>query len=367
MTPSTNDRRRFLMGKGLQTNSTPSSESNSILPSQSDPENQTYLLELTRSAMACQFQILLNADEQHAAAETAVSALDLVESLEEQLSVFRPESQITRINQNASIQPQKITAELFQLLKLAKQIWLDSNGAFDITSTPLSRTWGFFKRQSALPPEEEIALAKSNVGCQFLRLEDQSVYFEKPKLELNLGGIGKGYALDCCHQHFATHNIESYLIHGGHSSILARGNRRNLEAQGRGWQVALKHPLIPDLKLAYLWICNTALGTSGDANQFFYHQGKRYGHVLDPRSGFPVQNTLSSTVLCPSAAAADALATAFFVLGPEHATEYCQQHPETSFMIAKPGTQHRCIELHVYGIDPADLEILAPNIKLVHY
>ena len=168
-------------------------------------------------------------------------------------------------------------------------------------------------------------------------------------------------------QHFVTHKIESYLIHGGNSSILARGNRRNLKAQGRGWQIALKHPLIPDLKLAFLWIRDTAVGTSGDANQFFYHQGKRYGHVLDPRSGFPVQNTLSSTILCPSAAAADALATAFFVLGPESAAEYCQQHPGTSFMIAKPGTQHRSIELHVSGIDPSDLEVLAPNIELVRY
>lgn len=333
----------------------------------SDPDEQTYLLDISRRAMACQFQILLNADEQHSSAETAVEALDLVEGLEAQLSIFRPESQITRINQLAAENPQTISPEVFQLLFLAKQIWQETNGAFDITSTPLSKAWGFHARQSTLPLPEDIISAKKSIGCQFLQLKNNAVSFDHPQLEINLGGIGKGYALDRCHQHFASQQIENYLLHAGHSSILAHGNRKNLTAKNRGWQIALRHPLIPQRQLANFWLQNKAIGTSGDANQFFYHQGKRYGHVIDPRSGWPVQHTLSATVISHSAAAADALATAFFVIGPENATRYCQQHPDTSFIIAAPSERNRVIKLHIFGIKKEDLEVTANNVELVEY
>ena len=333
----------------------------------SEPKEQTYLLDISRRAMACQFQILLNADDQHSAAETAVEALDLVEELEEQLSIFRSESQITRVNQRAAEKPQSVSPDVFQLLSLAKQIWQETNGAFDITSTPLSKVWGFHTRQSTLPLPEDITAAKQLLGCQFLQLTNNAVSFNHPQLEINLGGIGKGYALDCCRQHFASQQIENYLLHAGHSSILAHGNRKNSATENRGWQIALRHPLIPQRQLANIWLQNHAIGTSGDANQFFYHQGKRYGHVIDPRSGWPVQHTLSATVISHSAAAADALATAFFVIGPENATRYCQQHPGTSFIIAAPGDRNRVIELHIFGIEKEDLEITADNVELVQH
>ena len=240
----------------------------------SDPDEETYLLDISRRAMACQFQILLNADEQHSSAETAVEALDLVEELEAQLSIFRTESQITRINQLAAENPQTISPEVFQLLSLAKQIWQETDGAFDITSTPLSKAWGFHTRQSTLPLSEDIISAKQSIGCQFLQLKNNAVSFDHPQLEINLGGIGKGYALDRCHQHFSSQQIENYLLHAGHSSILAHGKRKNLTTKNRGWQIALRHPLIPQRQLANVWLQNKAIGTSGDANQFFYHQGK---------------------------------------------------------------------------------------------
>jgi FAD:protein FMN transferase len=330
-------------------------------------DRQTYLLDISRRAMACQFQILLNADEQHSAAETAVQALDLVEEIEEQLSIFRGESQISRVNQLAAEKPQSVSPDIFQLLSLAKQIWQETNAAFDITSTPLSKVWGFHTRQSTLPLPSDIASATQTVGSQFLQLKNETVSFTHPQLEINLGGIGKGYALDRCREHLASQQIENYLLHAGHSSILAQGNRKNLTTQNRGWQIALRHPLIPQRQLANIWLQDHAIGTSGDANQFFYHQGKRYGHVIDPRSGWPVQHTLSSTVITHSAAAADALATAFFVIGPENATRYCQQHPGISFIIAKPGNRNRVIELHILGVAKDDLEVTANNVELIEY
>jgi thiamine biosynthesis lipoprotein len=317
--------------------------------------------------MACQFQILLNADEQHSAVETAVQALDLVEELEEQLSIFRTESQITRVNRLAAEKPQAVSPDVFQLLTLAKQIWQETNGAFDITSTPLSKVWGFHTRQSTLPLPDDITSAQQTLGCQFLQLKNNAVSFDHPQLEINLGGIGKGYALDRCRQHFAGQQIENYLLHAGHSSILAHGNRKNSSTNNRGWQIALRHPLIPQRQLANIWLQDHAIGTSGDANQFFYHQGKRYGHVIDPRSGWPVQDTLSATVISHSAATADALATAFFVIGPENATRYCQQHPGTSFIIATPGERNRVIELHIFGVEKEDLEVTANSVELIEY
>ncbi len=330
-----------------------------------DSGEKTYLLDISRRAMACQFQILLNADEQHSAAETAVQALDLVEELEEQLSIFRCESQISRVNRLAAENPASVSPDVFQLLALAKEIWQETNGAFDITSTPLSKVWGFHARQSTFPLPQDIATAKQTVGCQFLQIKNNTVSFDHPQLEINLGGIGKGYALDCCRQHFVSQQIENYLLHAGHSSILAHGNRKNSTAENKGWQIALRHPLIPQRQLANIWLQDQAIGTSGDANQFFYHQGKRYGHVIDPRSGWPVQHTLSSTVITHSAAAADAIATAFFVIGPENATRYCRQHPGTSFIIATPGNRNRIIELHIFGIRKENLEVTADNVELI--
>jgi len=144
------------------------------------------------------------------------------------------------------------------------------------------------------------------------------VSFRKSGLQLNSGGIGKGYALDRASEILEGDRIEDFLIHGGRSSVIAKGNRYDVDSQ-IGWRIAVSHPEQPKIQLGAIRLQNQALGTSGPANQFFYYNGVRYGHIIDPRSGWPACGMLSVTVIHPSAAWADALATGLYVLGPEQA------------------------------------------------
>lgn len=299
------------------------------------PPQETYLLEIARDAMAVEFQVLLNARQQSAAAESAVTALDLVERLEAQLTVYRETSEVSRINQRAFEEAVVVEPRLFALFQLALQISRDTGGAYDMTSGPLSKVWGFYRRQGRMPGESEIAGALSRVGYQKVVLEaaSRTIRFAREGMELNLGGIGKGHALDRMREVLQQDGVEHFLLHGGHSSVLACGSRTGSAPERSGWTVGLAHPLRPGERLAEFHLHNQALGTSGSGTQYFYHQGQRYGHIIDPRTGQPAGTVLSSTVIAPTAAEADALSTAFYVGGSELAREYCQSRPEVAIVL----------------------------------
>ena len=370
MPKPTSHRRDFLKGRAVQKsleNTTSSQQPTSSAKSPNQSESNSYLLHITRKAMACDFQIFLNAGEDEHATEAAVEALDIVEEVEDILSVYRSHSSASQLNQLGSQRAIPVHPVLLQLLKQAKQLWESTEGAFDVTSASLSKLWGFHQKEHNVPSPENLKQALSHTGSEHLIIhEDGSVEFDRPELQINLGSIGKGYALDRCHHHFVGHNLTNYLIHGGLSSVLAHGNRLNQTNTGKGWQIGLRHPLIPDQYLAHLWLHSHATGTSGDANQFFYHQGKRYGHVLDPRTGQPVENILSATAFCHTAAEADALATAFFVMGPEQTADYCQLH-DHGFLIVEQGKQNRATILHMRGLGEDQIELIDPSAKLITY
>lgn len=315
----------------------------------------TYLIEVGRTAMACEFQVFLNAGQHPYAAEAALKALDLVDALEDQLTVFRSHSEVSRLNRQAREEPVVVEQRLFQLLQLAGTLHGETEGAFDITSGALSKTWGFYHRAGRFPSDAEIAEALVNVGSQWLSLnaDKQTVFFLRP-VEINLGAIGKGYTLDRCAELLADEGITNYMIHGGMSSILARGSRAAAGDTQEGWTVALRHPFRLEQRLAEIRLRDRALGTSGSGTQFFYHQGKRYGHILDPRTGQPAEGVLSSTVLAPSAAAADALATAFFVLGVEKTQAYCAAHPDVSALLVTPSDRQGGIKLQAVNLPDTD-------------
>jgi thiamine biosynthesis lipoprotein len=158
-----------------------------------------------------------------------------------------------------------------------------------------------------------------------VNLNEQSIRFDEAGVELDLGSIGKGYALDRCAELLEARGVRRFLIQGGLSSVLARGGRTNA---GTPWQVDLHHPYRPQVRLGCLRLTDRALGTSGSVKQNRLHNGERLGHILDPRSGWPACQLLSATALADRAATADALATAFFVMGVEATQRYCHEHPE---------------------------------------
>ncbi len=321
--------------------------------------SETYLLQIGRSAMACEFDVFLNAGQHPGATEIAVAALDLIDELETQLTVYRSTSEVIEINRRAPHEPVQVEPQLFQLLLRAVEIYRDTQGAFDITSGPLSRAWGFFRRAGRFPAADEIATALASVGSHWLQLDEPDrVGFGLPMLEINLNAIGKGYALDRAASFMEERGLENFLIHGGHSSILARGSRANGDSPDTGWLVSLRHPLRPERQLAELRLVNRALGTSGSGNQFFHFQGRRYGHVIDPRTGYPADQVLSATVLAPDAATADALATAFFVLGVEDSLSFCSTHPALAAIFVLAGRRAGEVEVISTGLSDSELHLL---------
>ena len=329
--------------------------------------------------MAARFEIFFNVGQYGQAVEAAVEALDEVDRLEGRLSFFRPASKLSAVNLLAGEGPVTVEPDLFELLQFAVELSRETEGAFDITSTPLWEVWGFSRRQGRLPAEEEIAAARANVGSHLVELDPQrqTVRFRQPGVRLNLGSIGKGFALDRCAQLLAARGVGDFLIHGGMSSILGRGAQvstlaagalpgqeaeAGAEAEGLGgsWLVGIRHPLRPDRRLAELRLCDQALGTSGSQAQSFWHEGKRYGHILDPRTGRPALGVFSTTVLAPTALQADALSTAFYVMPHEAVLDYCRRHPEVAAILLRPARRRGGFELQTAGLRPGQLTLLEP-------
>lgn len=319
---------------------------------------RSLLLQVERRAMACQFQVFLPARDDSVGMEAALAALDSVDLWEDRLSIFRDASEISRVNRGAGVQPVTVSPETCRLLTRCVQYHNSTGGAFDITAAPLFRAWGFHRRRGRMPSDSELAAAAQLVGSEHLHIDDESdtAFLDRDGMELNLGSVGKGFALDRCRDVFAGAGVENYLVHGGHSSLLARGNRW-LDGDSPGWWVRLRHPLRDELVLAELRLCDRALATSGSGRQFFYHEGRRYGHVIDPRTATPADKVLSVTVSGPSAEQVDALATAFFVMGLDEAAAFCTAHPELSAVFVVAGSRSGSAGLERIGVADEDLRL----------
>jgi thiamine biosynthesis lipoprotein len=309
--------------------------------------------------MACEFEVQLAAARNDNSMEHVFAALDLVESLESQLTVYRDDSEVIRINRHASDEPVQVESRLFALFQEAQRLHRETDGAFDITSGPLSESWGFSRREGKVPGEAEIAAARERVGMQYVDLDAarKTVAFRRPGLSINLNSMGKGYALDRMSELLAERGVDDYLIQGGKSSVLARGVQP--DSGDTGWWVGVRHPLRPLERLAELCLCDQALSTSGAGTQFFIRRGRRYGHILDPRTGRPADGLYSATVVAPTAAEAEGLSTAFYVMGPEAAGEYCASRPKIAALLIVPGRREGEVQVVALGLDdsqwrPAD-------------
>jgi thiamine biosynthesis lipoprotein len=256
----------------------------------------------------------------------ASAALDEIARLEQQLTTFRADSEVSFINQCAATEAVQVEAALFALLSLCQELSRKTEKAFDITTGPLSRCWGFLRRQGRLPAAEEIAQALSSVGSEKILLdaEAKTIRFAQPDVEINLGSIGKGYALDRVAKQMRG-AVSTALLSAGASSMLAVGRG----VRGQGWTVGIRDPRHLKQRIAVLCLRDAALATSGSEEQFFDREGQRYGHIIDPRTGWPADSVSSVTVVALSAGVADALATAFYVGGRALAESYCAAHPGT--------------------------------------
>ncbi len=312
------------------------------------------LIRAHRAAMGSYFEVRVPAATP-GGADLACRALDLIDALESQMTVYRDDSEVSRLNASAHKGPVEVEAGLFGLLEVAVGLSEATDGAYDVTAGALSEAWGFVKGPRRVPDAQALADARARTGWHHLRLDPEcrTVAFDREGIRLNLGSIGKGYAIDR-----AAAVVRDYwwptsaLIHGGQSSLFALGSPPG-QLGGR-WEVALRNPFEPEKPLGVLRLRNRGLGTSGAAFQHFVVDGRVYGHLIDPRTGEPASGPASVTVLAPTAALADALSTAFFLLGTEAARRYVAAHPEIGVIFVEEDDAAHGRRLLVLGLTESD-------------
>jgi thiamine biosynthesis lipoprotein len=349
--PSSN-RREFLTGQVMRGASQQVGDTIADqLVSNTPSRGPTVMLRTT--AMATDFDVILNPGGPEQQVAAASDALDEVHRLEAQLTVYRDDSEIAAINRTAQDRPVAVEPDLYRLLKRAAEIRRLTDRAFDPASGALIQLWRGCRREARIPMQDEVSAALGQSGMRHIRFDDESrtISVDRAGMAFDLGAIGKGYAVDRAGDILIRAGVENWLVHGGKSSVLARGTHGGHD----GWPIGLRNPLLPDRPFFTLLLKDAALSTSGTAVNWFRHEGKRYGHILDPRTGWPVETMLSVSVVAPDAALSDALSTAFFVLGVEKALEYCDNFPEVSAVLFPLPGDGRTLDPILYRVPPETL------------
>ena len=273
---------------------------------------------LARHAMATRFELVLHGDDPVALRAAGEEALDEVDRLENQLSLYRPGSEIAQVNARAAHEPVRVSPEVFTLLQHAQRLHAETSGAFDITVAPLVRCWGFMNNQGQMPSPEAVAEARAKVGMEHVRFDagNGTIHFARDGVMLDLEAIGKGYAVERGAALLREAGVTSALFHGGTSTVCAIGQPPEADS----WRVAIERPpaavgaiLFPDLPAVRLQ--DESLSVSAIWGRVFQASGKNFGHVIDPRSGQPVDGAWLSAVILPGATETDALSTALLTLG----------------------------------------------------
>ena len=276
----------------------------------------------SHEAMATTFELLIVHEDKRYAAQAAVAAFDEVDRLEDELSRFRENSDITRINNLPANQPLQLGLDTFECLKVAQRVYADTNGAFDITIGTLLKCWRNNDGSLRNPSPKEIDIARMHTGTNLLELNEaeHTIMLSASDVQVDLGGIGKGYAVDRLAELLHDWSIDVALISGGYSSVLA------LDAPPgkKGWPLTMTNPAGDKEILARPSLENAALSGSGI---------QKGGHIIDPRTAEPVERRCAAWSSAPDAATADALSTAFMIMDTDEIKQYCSKHPDILAMV----------------------------------
>jgi thiamine biosynthesis lipoprotein len=295
--------------------------------------------------MGCEFELILCGRDRCYLASAAEEAFEEVERLEEQMSVFIPTSEISCINAAASSQPVRIEPRLFDLLELAARLSAETEGAFDISAGRLVDLWS--SSVEGIPSAGRIAEAVKTTGMSnvILDWEDFTVRFAVPGMKLDLGAVGKGFAVRRVVDFLVERGITSGLVSAGSSTVYALGSPPGDDA----WTVGIRDPLRRDERLTSVRLRHQALSTSGSHERFVEIDGTQYSHIIDPRSGRPAEGLLSVSVITGDPAESDALSTGFFILGIEKTKAYCEAHEGVGAVLVA-GTPDSGVEITEFDV-----------------
>ncbi len=257
-----------------------------------------------------------------AEAEKAInSSMEEMKRVEQKMSCFLPGSEVSRINKEALLERKKgsllaerwipISDELFSLLGESVLLSKLTKGSFDITIYPLWKIWKFERENLEVPSKGKIERVLELVAYKNMILQNGKINFAKKRMGIDLGGIAKGYAVDAAIKVLKDKNINSAIVNaGGDMYVLGR-------KQGKSWRIGIRHPRREGEILGTIKVENRAIVTSGDYERFFFSGGKKYHHIINPKTGYPADECQSVTIVAKEATFADGLATGIFVLGPK--------------------------------------------------
>ncbi len=289
--------------------------------------------------MATRFELVLPGTNTAALRAAGDEALEEIRRLESTLSIYLPGTELSTVNARAFREPVRVSPPVFNLLRQAQRIYEETDGAFDITVAPLLRCWGFMRGTGSLPDKQALADARSKVGMDKVELDaaNYTVRFQREGMMLDLGAIGKGYAIERAVQLLEEAGVQSALIHGGTSSVYGVGQPPDAEA----WSIALDLPSgktnEPARRLAVVPLKNTSLSVSAVWGKSFESGGQTYGHIIDPRTGEPSQQAVYCAIVLASATEADALTTALLVAGVKGFQQISTLRHDLKSLVVCPG------------------------------
>jgi FAD:protein FMN transferase len=278
-------------------------------------------LEKSADAMGSTYSIAVYGYDRVKMEAAVDAAFDEVRRLDDMLSNYKPDSEWSEVNRNAAARPVKVSREVFGLLSACVEYSREGEGAFDITVGPLMKVWGFYKGSGHLPHRAEVQAALTKVGYRHIRLDraTQTVRFDRPGVEMDPGGIGKGYAVDRMVDVLKQNGVRIALVAGSGSSIYGMGAPPN---QAQGWRTEIKDPWDASKTLAEVYLKDMSMSTSGSYEKFFRVEGRTYAHIMDPRTGYPAQGSVSVSVVAPRTIDSEAWAKPYFVNGRQWAARH---------------------------------------------
>ncbi len=275
-----------------------------------EPQMQKKVLKL----MGTRFELAAVSQEPQKAWEAIDAGIKEIQRIEALISEWQPTSQTSEINRNAGIQPVVVDQELYDLISRSNRISQMTGGAFDITFASAYQVWKYDGSMKVIPSPEEVAASVSKINYKniILNPKDHSVYLKEPGMKIGFGAIGKGYAANRARDVMREMGIAGGVVNAA-GDMVTWGKQAN----GEPWYVGIADPEEKDKVFSWLTADNTAVVTSGNYEKYVELDGKRYSHIIDPRTGYPAQGLKSVTIVCANGELADALATAVSVLGKE--------------------------------------------------
>ena len=336
--------------------------------------SEVKLLKQTRMIMGTFAEVTVYSNDEKTAGKAIEGALDEMGRMDRIMSNYKKDSELSRLNRNAVKAPVPCGAELLDVIEKSQYYSELSDGAFDITISPFVALWGFFDEKGHIPPNKEIDRLLPAVSYKNIVIsksvdpkKPSTVFLKNTQTQIDLGAIGKGYAVDKALEIIKKFGIDNACVNlGGNIYVLGASAGKNT------WKIGVQHPRNKDEILGYLELKNEATATSGDYERFFEIKGKRYSHIINPKTGMPVNGIIAVTIVAPTGTEVDALSTSAFVLGPEKGLKLIRKIPNADASIAYEkdgkimidmtnGFENKFKKTNIEGENNVRWHVVAPN------